>query len=157
MRSLVTENIRREFAGQSAIGSGLKRTMDMDIEAICQTDFATICNARDVLALLAEAAHIFKITRKTIPDHPMIGRLRSFLTSSYMNYFWVRAAAPLAHTAPADSWKRMASAIVMICTEPAHLNTFQEMAKEIDFTQDDIESILSRVGENAEETIISKP
>ena len=145
MRSLTAENIRREFAGQPAIGSGLKRTMDMDIEAIRQADFATICNARDVLALLAEAAYIFKITRKAIPDDPMIRRLKDFLASSFMNHFWVRTAAPLAYTAPPDSWKRMSSALVMICAEPVHLSTFQEMAKEIDFTLDDIESILSRV------------
>jgi hypothetical protein len=41
--SLTAENIRREFAGQPAYGSGLKRTMDMDIEAVHQADFATIC------------------------------------------------------------------------------------------------------------------
>jgi hypothetical protein len=150
IRFMMAENIRREFEGQPAHGSGLKRTRDMDIEAIRQTDFSTICNARDVLALLAEAAYIFKITRKTIPGDPMIRRLKDFLASSYMNHFWVRAAAPLAYTAPADSWKRMASAIVMICIEPIHLRTFQEMTEKIDFTLDDIESILSRASEKHE-------
>ena len=144
IRFMVAEDIKREFAGQPPYGSGLKRTMDMDIEAIHQADFATICNARDVLALLAEAAYILKITRKTIPDDPMIRRLVDFLTSSFMNHFWVSAAAPLAYTASADSWKRMASAIVMICGDPVNLGFFQKMTKEIDFTLDDIESILSR-------------
>ena len=144
---MVTKDIEREFEGQSPYGSGPKHTMDMDIEAVHQTDFATICNARDVLALLAETAYILKITRKTIPDDPMIRRLVDFLTSSYMNHFWASAAAPLAHTAPANSWKRMASVIVMICSEPVHLNSFQKMTKEIDFTRDDIESILSRSAE----------
>jgi hypothetical protein len=53
-------------------------------------------------------------------------------------------ATPLTYTAPADSWKWMASVIVMICTDPDDLAAFEEMADRIDFTLDDIHDFVSR-------------
>jgi len=127
---MAAENTKRELAGQHLIGSLQKHTMDANTEAIRQADFAAICKVRDVLALLAEAAMIFRLTRKSIPDDPMMRRLVDFFTSSYETHHWVRAAAPLAYGTPADSWQWMASVIVMICGDLNDLGSFEENDQE---------------------------
>ena len=143
---MAAENIRRELAGQPLIGDdSLKHTIDADIEAIRRVDFAVICRVRDALALLAEAAMIYEAAKARLPGDPMVRRLLGFFTSSHEAHHWVCAAAPLAYTVPAESWKWMASVIVMICSDADNLATFEEVARGIDFTLDDIRNLaLSR-------------
>jgi hypothetical protein len=141
-RFMAAENIRRELTGQPAIGADRpKHTIDTDIEAIHRIDFAVICRVRDVLALLAEASMIYEAVKASLSSEPMVHRLLEFFTSSLEAHHLVSAAAPLASTAPADSWKWMASVIVMICSDADELADFEEAAKGIDFTLDDIRNL----------------
>jgi hypothetical protein len=151
IRFMEAENIRRELSGRPLLGNLHAHTMDADTEAIRQVDFAAICKVRDVLALLAEAAMIYKIARESIPDDPILRRLVDFFTSSYEAHIWVRAATPLAYTAPADSWGWMASLIVMICCDSDDLGSFEEMTQRVDFTLDDIRSLVGRAAEARKE------
>ena len=145
-RSMAAENIKRELAGQPLIGDdSLKHTtIDEDIEAIRRIDFAVICEVRDVLALLAEASMIYEAAKVSLPSDPMMHHLLEFFTSSLEARHWVGAAAPLTHTAPAESWKWMASVIVIICNDADSLASFEKVAKGIDFTLDDIHLMLRR-------------
>jgi hypothetical protein len=96
---------------------------------------------RDVLALLAEASMIYEAVQASRSGDPMVHRLLDFFTSSLEAHHLVSAAAPLANTAPADSWKWMASVIVMICSDADELADFEEAAQGIDFTLDDIRNL----------------
>lgn len=144
MSFVAAENAKRELAGQAPYGSPKKHTTIADAEAISRVEFAAICKVRDVLSLLAEAAMIYRITRKIIPDDPMIGRMTGFFTSSYETHIWVRAAAPLTYTTLADSWKWMASVITMICADRDDLASFEEMTSKLNFTLDDIRDLWRR-------------
>jgi hypothetical protein len=144
IRFIAAENAERELTGKPLHGNPQKRTMEADAEAIRQVDFAAICKVRDVLSLLAEAGIVYRAAKKRVPDDPMMRRLADFFTSSYKTHMYVRMATPLTYTAPADSWKWMASVIVMICTDPDGLVDFEEMANRIDFTLDDIHDFVSR-------------
>jgi hypothetical protein len=126
------------------IGSVQGGTIEADVEAIGKVNFAAICQVRDTLSLLAEAAMIYRSTRDSIPEDQMVRRLIDFFTSSYETHVWVRAATPLSYTSLADSWKWMTSVIVMICSDPGDLESFQEMARRIDFTVGDLRGLVSR-------------
>lgn len=144
-RYMAAENIKRELAGQPLIGNAsLKHTIDSDIEAIREVDFVVICRVRDVLALLAEASMIYEAVKGSLHRDPMVRHLLDFFTSSPEAHHWVSAAAPLAYTAPAESWKWMSSVTVMICSDADDLTAFEEVARRIDFTLDDIRSLAVR-------------
>ena len=144
---LATEGIKRELAGlplHDLYGSSRRHTVDTDTQAICHVDFAAICKVRDVLALLAETITIYRITKDNIPDDPIIRRLVDFFASSLQTHVWVRAAARLAYKPPDYRWQWMASMIEMICCDPDDLGSFEEMTRRIDFTREDIDSLLNR-------------
>ena len=150
IKLLAAEGAKRELAGQSLddlYGTHWKHTAETDAEAIYQVDFAAICNVRDVLALLAEAITVYRITKDNVPDDPMMRRLLDFFRSSEQTHVWVRAASTLAYSPPDYCWKWMASMIEMICCDPDELSSFEEMTKQIDFTQNDIEDLLHRSAE----------
>jgi hypothetical protein len=138
------ENARRELSGQPPIGGAQRGTIDADVEEIGKVDFASICQVRDTLSLLAEASMIFRSTRDSVPEDQMVRRLIDFFTSSYETHVWVCAATPLSYTSLAGSWKWMTSMIVMICSDPGDLESFQEMAGRIDFTVDDLRALVGR-------------
>ena len=139
IKYLTTENIRGELAGEPLIGSNSQmHTIDTDIDAIRRVDFSVICRTRDTLALLAGAAMIYETFKERLRNDPMIGRLLEFFTSDIYINLWVRWAAPIAFTEPAESWKRMAASIVTICSDVDDLVDFEEMADRIDFNLDDI-------------------
>jgi hypothetical protein len=143
-RFVARENAKRELSGQPTIGSVQGGTIEADVEAIDKVSLAAICQVRDTLSLLAEAAMIYRATRDSIPEDQMVRRLIDFFTSSYETHLWVRAATPLSYTPLADSWKWMTSMIVMICSDPGDLESFQEMARRIDFTVCDLRGLVSR-------------
>lgn len=139
IKYLTTENIRRELAGEPLIGSNSQmHKIDTDIDAIRRVDFSVICRTRDTLALLAEAAMIYETFKERLRNDAMIGRLLEFFTSDIYTNLWVRWAAPIAFTEPAESWKHMAASIVTICSDVDDLVDFEEMADRIDFNLDDI-------------------
>ena len=74
----------------------------------------------------------------------MVRRLVDFFTSSYETHIWACAPTPLSYTPLADSGKWMASMIVMICSDPGDLGSFQEMGRRIDFTVGDLRALVSR-------------
>ncbi len=143
-RFVARENAKRELSGQPPIGGVQRRTIEADVEAISKVSFAAIIQVRDTLSLLAEAAMIYRSTRDSIPEDQMVRRLIDFFTSSYETHVWVRAATPLSDTPLADSWKWMTSVIVMICSDPGDLESFQEMARRIDFTVGDLRGLVNR-------------
>lgn len=147
-RFMEAENTRRELAGQPPIGSSRPHTMDADAEAIGRVRFEAICTVRDALALLAEAGMIYRMTKKSIPDDPMRLQLADFFKSSYQAHIWTRAATPLTYTTLADSWEWLASLIVMICCDPEDLGSFEEVARGIDFTLEDIRGLVRRASES---------
>jgi hypothetical protein len=144
VRFVARENAKRELSGQPTIGSVQGGTIEADVEAIGKVSLAAICQVRDTLSLLAEAAMIYRATRDSIPEDQMVRRLIDFFTSSYETHLWVCAATPLSYTPLADSWKWMTSMIVMICSDPGDLESFQEMARRIDFTVGDLRGLVSR-------------
>lgn len=149
VRLMAAENVKRELAGQPLIGDNpLKHTIDADVEAICGTDFAVICRVRDVLALLAEAAMIYESVKEDLAGDPLVRRLLDFFTSSFEAHHWVCAAAPITYTTPAESWTWMASVIVMICSDVDDLATFEEVAKGINFTLEEIRNLTLRRPKN---------
>jgi hypothetical protein len=143
-RFVARENAKRELSGLPPIYGVQGGTIEADVEAIGKVSFADICQVRDTLSLLAEAAMIYRSTGGSIPEDQMVRRLRDFFTSSYETHLWVRAATPLSYTLLADSWKWMTSVIVMICSDPGDLESFQEMARRIDFTVGDLRGLVSR-------------
>ena len=150
IRLIAAEGAKRELAGQSIddlYGADLKHTVDIDTQAIYQVDFAAICNVRDVLVLLAEAVTTYWIYKDDYSDDPMISRLVDFFSSSIHTHVWIRAAAILAYTSHDYCWKWITEMIVMICCDPDNLSSFKEMARRIDFTQNDIEALVGRAAE----------
>ena len=142
---MAAENIRRELTGEPLIGSdSQKHTIDADIDAIRKIDFDVICRLRDTLALLAEAAMIYEAFRASLRADPMIRHLLDFFTSDIYANLWVRGAAPIAYTEPAESWKRMVASIVTICSDVEDLADFEKMAERIDFTLDEIRDFVIR-------------
>ncbi len=139
---MISENRRRELAGEPLIGAHPPETMEHDIAAVRHIEFSSLCRMRDTLALLAEANLIYESARETRHNDPRMHRLLEFFTSSMEAHLLVLAANRIARAPIADAWKVMAQAIVMYCPEE-QFATFDALDSKITFTVDDIRSIIT--------------
>jgi hypothetical protein len=144
IQAMKAENTRRELAGQPPLSGPRSSTIESDIEAIRLADFTAIRQVRDVLSLLAEAATIYEATRERLPHGPATRRLLDFFASSNYANFLVRLSSLIARSPVDESWNMMAAGIVMVCSDPEQLSNFEEVARSIDFTSDDIRRIITK-------------
>ena len=139
---------KRELEGlPPTFGPGINfevPSADTTVEALRRTDYATICRMRDLFTYLGEAAVIFQIARRVIPDDPDVRHLERARVADPRVDFYLHLSAAIGRAPASDAWQHLATLLIAICTDADERERLGEACAAIDPALDDPHGMSAR-------------